>query len=46
MCTKNWKIKLIEKEVKISHGGMPSSGSGTQNSNSPQGFHFCRSAVE
>ena len=46
MCTKNWKIRLTENAVKISQGGMPSSGSGTQNSSSNQGFHFCRTAVE
>ena len=46
VCTQNWKIRLIENDVKIIHGGMPSSGSGTQNSNSNQGFHFCRTAVD
>ena len=46
VCTKNWKIRLIENAVKIIHGGTPSSGSGTQKSSSNHGFHFWRTAVE
>jgi hypothetical protein len=45
VCTKNWKIRLIENAKKIIHGGTPISGNGTQNSSSNQGFHFCRTAV-
>ena len=46
VCTQNWKSRLIENEVKIIQGGMPSSGSGTQTISSHHGFHFCRTAVE
>ena len=46
VCTKNWKIRFTENAVKIIHGGMPSSGSGTQTSSSHHGFHFCRTAVD